>query len=260
MHRAHDWRAGLVAALMFGGLGLPPLSDGAPWMAMYRVDTLGLALSIASIAVLNGGISWRRVLISGVIAGLAILTKQTYLAALSAGVIYLIFIDRRKAFSFGASALSLVTVVCAMFEITTRDLLTNTIFANRNPTHYNAFMFNMDILTRFQSGPLVIILTYFVVRLRSTRSLENDLLWIYWMLTIPSSLAMIKLGSSFNYWMELAASSSIISTTIIWKLSRGSIRDSLVSPSLLAALPILATIITAAPMIERHLHPAVRRI
>jgi hypothetical protein len=253
--RAQDWRAGCFAALILGGLGLPPLDGGAPWTAVYRVDTLALALSVASIALLDGGAGWRRLLLSATLAGLAVLTKQTYLAAAAAGTIYLVRSNRSKGFVFGAATLTVVAAVCAGLELSTTAFLSNTVSANQNPISYANFIRHIDILLRFQAGPLAVVFIYLIIRVIDEKRFGNDLLCTYWMFTTFSVLGMLKIGSSFNYWMELAASTSILSTIIIWRTFQNNFKQASLDARLLPGLPVLIMVAVATPIVgESALH------
>src|SRR5438132_12428154 len=73
------------AALLFLALVFP---GGTPWLGLYRVDTLGVALLLASIVVLSYCGSTHASVVAGVPAGLALLSKEWSVAAAQAGSIW----------------------------------------------------------------------------------------------------------------------------------------------------------------------------
>ena len=74
-HKDAAWTAPF-AALLFLALAFP---GGTPWLGLYRVDMLGVALSLASIVVLSYCGSKRASVVAGVLAGLALLAGIDYL-------------------------------------------------------------------------------------------------------------------------------------------------------------------------------------
>jgi hypothetical protein len=216
--RARDWRAGLLVGLLFVGLGLPPV-NGTPWTALYRVDTLGLALSIAAIAVLDGGTSRRRIALSIALIALAFLTKQTFVAAGVAGSVWLGRSDRRKGLCFAALALLLLAGVCLALQVGTGAFIANVVDGNLNPAHPQTLFANLFILLVFQAGPLTVVGVMLFSRIRGSSYLANDLLWIYWLATLPSVAGIGKVGSGYYYWMELAAATAMLAVLYVWKCS-----------------------------------------
>jgi hypothetical protein len=128
--------AACFAALAFVGLGFV---GAMPWFALYRVDLLGIALSVAGVSVLSGGITKRRLIWGGVCAGLALLTKQTFFAAALAGTIWLLPFSRNKAALFAGTVCVVVLVPAACLEAATGAFVTNTVTANVNPLDFETF-------------------------------------------------------------------------------------------------------------------------
>src|SRR5205823_2011668 len=138
-------RAGLLAGLLFLGLGLgagaappgallslllsgPAVASEHPspaWSALYKEDLLGIALSVGAVAILAQRRSIGTVVLAGALAGLAILTKQTFVAASLAGAWWLWRLDRRLALIFAAVDLGLVLVTSLGFELATGAYLQN---------------------------------------------------------------------------------------------------------------------------------------
>jgi hypothetical protein len=65
------------------------LDAAYPSLPLYKEDVLGLALSLGAVATIIGGTSRMRLLLGGLLAALAILTKQTFVAASLAGVVWI---------------------------------------------------------------------------------------------------------------------------------------------------------------------------
>jgi hypothetical protein len=118
------WPA-LLAALMFVGLTFP---GTVPWFAMYRVDLLAEALAFGAILVLTRGTTERYVLAASVLAGLALLTKQSFVAATASCVVWLAISHRRRAaLQFAAISLGLPLAICAGLQVATGAFLANAI-------------------------------------------------------------------------------------------------------------------------------------
>lgn len=94
-----SWLPGLVAA----GLFAAAFSWSGAWMDVGRVDSLALALTLGSLLMVQRGGGTRDAVAAGVLAGLAVLTKQT--ALLPAGALALTLClqgwRRWKAFALG---------------------------------------------------------------------------------------------------------------------------------------------------------------
>jgi hypothetical protein len=232
--------AGLLAALLFVGLGFPtPL----PSFALGKEDTLGVALSVASVAVLASGRSKWRVGGAAILAALAVLTKQTLLAAGLAGFIALGLHNRRAALQFAALSAGPVLAVVLAFELTTHAFFTNAVFANVLPFRTDILMTNLATLKAYQAGPLAVAAFGAVRRLVQRRSFEDTLLPLYWLATLLSVAGLASPGSAQNYWIELAASSAVLATTEIFVWLHGpDVRSRLVGAAL-AVVPCVNLVV-----------------
>jgi hypothetical protein len=210
--RARDRWAGAFAALLFLALGLPWLYL---WSALYRVDLLGVALSLGAVATLVGGTTPRRLVLAGLLAALAILTKQTFIAAGLAGTIWLWRGDRKKAAVFASTCLTIVLGTCLVMEMTTGAFIANSIFANANPFLLSALLDNVGIFVPFQAGPLAVAGLY-LLNARQTFRNEDKLLAYYWAGSLLPLLGLGKVGASQNYWIECAAITAALATLGIW--------------------------------------------
>ena len=148
--RVGDWRAGLFAGLLFLGLGFP---GDYPWFAFYKEDMLGVTLSVGAIAMLDSGGDRRRAAGAGVLAGLAFLSKQTFVAASLTGWCWLWYRNRVGAVGLAATALSVGGGVCVFVALTNATFLDNTIRANQNPASLDILVANLTILGRYQGVP-----------------------------------------------------------------------------------------------------------
>src|SRR5207237_971763 len=144
-----DFREGAVyeaAACLFLALGFGTLPGEYPWLALYRVDMLGVALALAAVVVLDGGVGPRRVALAAMLSGLALLTKQTLFSAALAGALWLWWRgERRLALMFGALVLTLAGGVCAALELTTGAFVENTVLSNVNPLSARTLQHNLSL-------------------------------------------------------------------------------------------------------------------
>src|SRR5207244_10108857 len=118
-HGGEKW-AGVFAGLLFVALGFPRDRDDTPWLGLYRVDLLGVALSLAAIAVLAWRNNIRAAVVAGFLAGLALLCKPTFFAALLAGGLWLFLSNEKRYFmAFIVWARLIFAVSCALFHVHT---------------------------------------------------------------------------------------------------------------------------------------------
>jgi hypothetical protein len=240
-----DRRAGVFAALLFLALGLAGIP---PWSALYREHLLGVALSLGAIASLAGGITSRRLFVAGLLAGLAILTKQTLIASALAGSVYLWGRDQRKAALFVGLVLAIVLGTSVILEITTGAYLANTIAGNVNPFSWDALVRNGTMLLLFQAGPLATAVLYLVCGRHAGRGTDRGLLGMYWAASLLPLVGLAKVGSGQNYWIELAAITAVLATLGIWDRLRPGARPGrpgipilLLAVTLAAVTPIVVT-------------------
>ena len=232
--------AGALGALLFVALGFP---TPIPWFALAKEDSLGVAFGVASVVLLAGGQSRHYVLGAGLLAALAILTKQTFIAAGLAGTIALLLRDRREVPWFVAASLGPVAIVCAFFEFTTHAFLTNTVFANAQPFRADILLTNLATLKAYQAGPLAVAGLAVVRRLLIRKSFEDVLLPVYGLATVLPLVGLASVGSAQNYWIELAAAASLLAAAeIFWWLRAADLRWQLVGAAL-ALVPFVNVIV-----------------
>jgi hypothetical protein len=205
---------GAFAAALFLALGFPRDRDDAPWLGLYRVDMLGVALSIAAICILV----WRRsapaLLAAGVLAGLAILTKQTFVAAAIAGGVWLT-VDRPKPTSplqpvwFVGAVIFTVAIPCLLLEASTGAFFQNALEANVNPFYLVVGAGLVSVLVRTQWLPLLLVGVYLALG-RPWLSSQSRLLVLYWAASSLFLFGIAKIGANYNYWIEFVAASAIL--------------------------------------------------
>ncbi|HEX8969705.1 MAG TPA: hypothetical protein VF937_17610, partial [Chloroflexota bacterium] len=212
---AASWWAGLLAGLLFLGQGFVGF-----WLAFYRVDLVGIALSFAAILVLTGGNGRRQLLAAGVLAGLALLTKQTLFAATLAGTIWLWHSNWRKAALFATTVAIVTGLPLLVLQVTTGGVIANTVLANVNPIALETFKSALlPPLLMYQLVPALFALL-FVATHRATHAWQNRsprLLILYWAFSAVPLIGLLKLGAGYNYWIEFAGATAVLATLAIWR-------------------------------------------
>jgi hypothetical protein len=199
--RRHNLATGVLAGLLLFAFGFP---GEIPWFALYRVDLLGVALSLGGIVAQSRG----RVVLAGVLCGLALLTKQTFFAAPVAGFVWLWFTDRRAALMFGLTIALVAGLPSLFLEATTRAFLSNVVAANVNPFDVTVLQMLGGNLLSTQGVPLLLCAVYVTVA-QPWRSTPDRLLLLYWLASAVSLVGIAKVGANHNYWIELAAVTAI---------------------------------------------------
>jgi hypothetical protein len=215
--RTSDRRAGFVAALLFMAFGFP---GDFPWFAFVKEDMFGVALSLIALAVLDHGSDRRHAAWAGALAGLAFLTKQTFVAVGVAGVAWLWFRTRPSAIVFAAIAFAVGLVPCLLLAWSNPAFIDNTILANLNPSRSEILRSNLDVLWRSQGVLVVLALLPVLVGVLPLRKWLQDPLvpfWLLMLLLLPIGLA--KVGSNTNYWIDFAAVSAVLCTRGAWLLA-----------------------------------------
>ena len=234
--RAGRWSAGGFAALLCLALTFP--GGPAPFLALERVDVLGVALSVAAIAVLARRTDRPHLIAAGCLAGLALLTKQSLFAAALAGTIWLGLgpTDRRKALLFGLVVGISVLVPVLYFQGTSGGAFWDNVgLANPSPT---ALAFGEHLfreLVVLQGVPTLLALA-FVFASRAWNDARLRLLVMYWLASTISILGIVKVGANHNYWIEFGAANAVLATLGIWRWARGQRRRPI--PAVASMLPV----------------------
>jgi hypothetical protein len=214
--RADSARAGAFAACVFLALGLPGM---APWSVLYKEDMLGAMFSFASLAALDRASRPRQVAVAGAFAALAFLTKQTLIAPALAGALWLWPRDRSRAVLFAGTTLALSLGICAALELTTGAFVENTVLSNVNPFRLDVLSLNLGALLVYQAGPLIVAGSALLARLRARQPL--DLVAWFWVASLLPRVGLAKVGSNYNYWIELAGATAVLATLASWPLLSG---------------------------------------
>ena len=215
---ARSWWAGAFAVVAFLGLAFP--GGPAPFLVLERVDMLGVGFSVAAIAVLFRGTARHHLVAAGVLAGLALLTKQSLFAAPLAGTIWLLTLDRRKAGLFVLVAAAVALIPSAGLQWSSGGAYWDNIGpANPSPTAlpFGAYLFR-ELLV-IQGIPTLLALIY-VVKVRAWQRSSVRLLALYWPTTMLSVVGITKVGANHNYWIELGAANAVLAALGIWSAWR----------------------------------------
>lgn len=235
------WPA-VTCVLLFLAVGMV---GPIPWSGSYKEDVLAIALALACVALLDGRPTARRVCASAVLAGIAVLTKQTMLALpVTAAIWLLVQSGRRMAGLFAFIAGLVVLGPLLVLELTTRAMLTNVVFANLNPFSAQGVEYNVILLGLFQGCPLLCALAFCVVKRPSGRALAHDLVVLNWVASFAPVAGLAKEGADYNYWQLLAAMTSIVVAWALWEWRRrpwGSIAAAALLSSALASFVIVAS-------------------
>lgn len=191
----------LCAALIF--FSFPPVRH---WAALFRPDALAAALSLA-------GIFWlsrqpKRLYLAGSFFVVAFLTKQSYLAAPLAAILFVLSNDWRAGLKLAAWTMTLAAVSLVGFQILTDGwFLFDIVVLNANPVRLSRVLAGFLAIFIFQIPYFGMIVGY----LRAGWSRAERLFLCYLLATLLHILAVSKRGSAPNYFLEPQAALSIVS-------------------------------------------------
>ena len=211
---AHVARAswvGAFAAVLFLALAFP---GGTPWLGLYRVDTLGVALSVAAIAALSFGRGMRATVAGGILTGLALLCKQTFVAALLAGIVWQ-WSERPRLLAFVTVAALVIGIPCVWLELATGAFVQN-VLSPLNPFDASvaARMVREFVATQWLPIALAGVCLFF----RPWKRPTERLLLIYWIASSFQLVGLGKVGSNHNYFIEFAAATAMLSALGAYRL------------------------------------------
>jgi hypothetical protein len=215
-----------VAALIGGFvlLAFPPVSY---WAALYRVDALALALSLAGVWVV---VRWPDARLGVPTAALllvaAIYTRQSYgvAAPLAAAVWTVRSVSRRRALALVSLTGGLGAAVFAAFEIATRGGFSfNIVAANLNDYQPGSLVqYLTDVWTLMPVSLLAVAAFLLAAPWNAVRSW-----WLiapYLVGAVISGTTIGKVGSNVNYLIELGAGVSLaLGALIAWVRPRRAI-------------------------------------
>jgi hypothetical protein len=242
---AGRWSGGLLAAGLFVTQNLTVLL----WAAVHRVDPLALCLTVAGLALASGG----RTTLAGLPLALAVLTKQTYLAA-PLSVLASLWPRRRSLPGYLAVLLVCLVGCMAVGQwLTDGWLLWHTVVANANPIDFQYFASMLGEFVQFNGLPLVAAAALFGLPGR-----PGERVWrVYFLFSALEALLTIgKLGASSNYWLELTAATSVLIGILAVRLTEpGEARLPFTSTGL--ASLVLASLLTSVPAYQATVAQAV---
>jgi hypothetical protein len=219
------------------------------WSPLLRIDMLALALSLAGLCLLVWRpVSSRRLVGVALLLVAAIYTRQSYaLAAPFAAFVWLLARDWRQALKLTALVGGLALILFLVLNGLTRGgFFFNIVTANVNEFKLELLEYNWD---RLREAALILLCIGGVSLFLSRR--WNPL----WTLAAPYLIGAIlsaatigKIGSNFNYLMELCAALSLSAGAVI-----ASSRAHLSAYSLRAALLIILAV-AIGKMLHATLH------
>jgi hypothetical protein len=206
---AGRWQGGLLAA----GLFLTQNLTVQLWASLHRVDPLALCFTLAGLALTTGG----RTTLAAVPLALAVLTKQSYLAA-PLCVVVVLWPRRGSIVRFGAVFLvSLALAVAAGQWLSGGWMLWHTVVANANPFDFQYFGAMFGAFVQFNALPLVAATALFSLSARGPERLWRA----YFVVSGLEALATVgKLGASSNYWLELTAATGVLLGILAVRLAK----------------------------------------
>jgi hypothetical protein len=197
---AGRWWGGWLAAGLFLTQNLTVLA----WAPAHRVDLLALGFTLLGMALATAG----RTTSAAAPLALAVLTKQTYLAAsLSVGLA--LWPRRAELVAFGVVFLAAVAVALATGQwLSGGWLLWHTVVANANPLDFQYFAAQLGAFLQFNALPLLAATALFGLPALG----RHERLWrVYLLVSGLGALATIgKLGASSNYWLEVTAATAVL--------------------------------------------------
>jgi hypothetical protein len=246
VHRiSTNWAAGVLAGGLFVTQNLTVLL----WGPTHRVDMLALGFALSGLALATGG----RATLAAFPFALAILTKQTYVAA-PACVLLTLWPRRRAMLRFAALLTGSVLLAFGIGTwLTDSQLVWHTVVANANPFDLDYFVAMLSQFAQFNALPLVAAAALFGL---PARPAERQ--WrAYLLFSGLAALATIgKIGASSNYWLELTAATSVLIGLLAARLAEPSAAPAAFASAGLAGL-VLASLLTCIPAYQATMNQTV---
>ncbi len=135
-----------------------------------------------------------------------------------AGFIWLALRKVRLALLFGATAAALVLGVSGVMALTDPAYVSNVlaVAGRSDPLNEYVLQENLRILIQYQAVPLAITAVYVIARLRDWRKALEDIMVPYALVSLVPLVGLAKIGSNYNYWIDLAAIAAVATTHAIW--------------------------------------------
>jgi hypothetical protein len=194
----HRVAGGLYGGLLAAGLFMTQNLTVLLWAPVNRVDPLALCFTLVGLALATCG----RSTLAALPFALAVLTKQTYLAA-PLCVVVTLWPRRHSILGFGVVFLGSLSLCLAVGQwLTDGWLLWHTLVANANPLDFQYFGAMLGAFLQFNALPILAATALFGLAARGPERLWR----VYFLVSGLEALATIgKLGASSNYWLELTA-------------------------------------------------------
>lgn len=207
-----DRRAPFIAAATF--VASPYLVF---WASFVRIDLVALALSLGAVCVAMTRPDRRATpfVCAALVLGAA-LTRQSHLLAAPLAISGALFVQRpMRAVQFAAMlAIGVVAAFFALNAATHGGFLLHVVTANVNHFDFGLLRFFLGDLA-VTSGALIVLAFVHAATTFSRRSAASVLVALYLSGTFLSALTIGKVGSSLNYFLELAASTAILGALAI---------------------------------------------
>ena len=196
---AGRWWGGFLTAGLFLTQNLTVLL----WAPAHRVDLLALALSLSGMALATRS----RSTLAAVPLALAVLTKQTYVAAPLCVGLWL-WPCRRCLVRFTGVLLILLAGAFGVGQLLTGGwMVWHTVVANANPLDFVYFASLFGAFLQFNALPMLAASALFWLPARGPERVWRT----YFVVSAAQAVATIgKLGASSNYWLELTAATAVL--------------------------------------------------
>ncbi len=207
-----DKRAAFIAAATF--LASPYLVF---WASFVRIDLVALAASLGAVCVAVTRTDRRATpFVCAALVLVAALTRQSHLLAAPLAIACALFVHRpMRAVQFaGSLAVGVLVAFLAFNAATHGGFLLHVVTANANHFDLGLLRYFLGDLA-VTSGALIALAIVHAVTSFSRRSAASVLLAVYLLGTALSALTIGKVGSSLNYFLELAASTAILGALAI---------------------------------------------
>jgi hypothetical protein len=187
-----------------------------------RSDVLPLAISLFALYLVDdkarpeaAPLSWRRLVGSAILAGVAPLAKFTSFHALTAGFADLFFKDKKRAFAYAGVGFG--TFVLGLFAVESlsggrffENFSTVAVGPGRNTKNLAFALSQYAWYVRSDRGFLIILVLAFVALARM-RKAKVDLYKIYFLLQLVISIGFFfDVGAEYNHLIDLCAASVIV--------------------------------------------------
>ncbi len=214
-------KAGPILAL---AAALTPYATAALyfWGVIAKTDLLAIALSLAGVsAIWKADLesrSWQAYAGAGLLCGLALLTKQSLVAAPATIVIWLGLRRQWQALmAFGFSLGGLVGGIALFFQIVTGGAFyTHLVPYNTQPFDGDYLRVNLQYFLQTHLLLLILALIW-VARPLIWRKERFDLWSLYFLVAFAASFSVAKFGAAINYYIE---SLCIVALLAWWQLGK----------------------------------------